>query len=125
MKQQPASLQPIDTKVISPLKDRGQTITKLANKQVADDQQKACPTMKPPSVARKELHMDQASEDVQDGEENIDKFGEEDYGDAKEARVSEMYIVRWHCIDGDRDQIWVHLQMVYTLFHFILKTFFD
>jgi hypothetical protein len=37
MKQQPISSQPINTKVTSPLKDRGQAITELANKHVAND----------------------------------------------------------------------------------------
>jgi hypothetical protein len=42
--------------------------------------------MKPPNVARKELHMDKASENTGDGEENINKSMEEDYGDAKESK---------------------------------------
>ncbi len=58
IKQQLISLHPIDTKVTSPLKDKGQAITKLADKQVVNDQQKVHLTMKPPSVTRKELHMD-------------------------------------------------------------------
>jgi len=42
--------------------------------------------MKPPNVARKELHMDKASEDIEDGEENTNKSLEKDYGDAKESK---------------------------------------
>ncbi len=56
--------------------------------------QKAHPTMKPPNVLRKELHMDKANEDVGDGKENTKKFGEEDYGDQKKAKVHQVKVRR-------------------------------
>lgn len=81
----PPSSQPIDIEVTSTLKDKGYAIIELANKQV-DDWQKARATMKPPSVARKEFHMDKASEDVSNGDKSIDKSREEDDEDAKERK---------------------------------------
>jgi hypothetical protein len=43
--------------------------------------------MKPPSVARKEFHMDKASEDVSNEDKSTNKYGEEDEEeDAKESK---------------------------------------